>query len=149
MSKLLDTVKHDMTESLKKGDSVRVGTLRFVISAVGNAAIQKYGAAGVDSMTDSDVLDVIKKQAKTHRESIDAFAKASRPELASKEQAELVILEEFLPKEMTDDELKLLLGPVAASGEANFGLLMKQAMALVKGQADGGRVSRILHELQK
>jgi hypothetical protein len=147
MSILLDKIKLTMNESLKKGDSVRVATLRFVISGAGNAAITKYGAAGVVSVTDADVLDVIKKLAKTHKESIEAFAKANRQELVDKENAELAILEEFLPKEMTDEDLKTLLAPVAASGEANFGLLMKAAMAAVKGQADGGRVSTVLRSL--
>ena len=147
MSILLDSIKRDMIESLKKGDSVRVGTLRLVISGVGNAAIAKYGALGTASIVDADVVDVIKKQAKTHRESIEAFTKAGRTELADKEKAELSILEEFLPKELTDEELKVLLGPIASTGGTNFGLLMKEAMAKVNGQADGGRVSTLLKSL--
>ena len=98
-------------------------------------------------MTDTDVLDVIKKQAKTHKESIEAFTKAGRTELAAKESEELSILESYLPKQLTDDELRKLLEPVAASGEANFGLLMGRAMAAVSGQADGGRVSSILKQM--
>jgi uncharacterized protein YqeY len=144
---LLDDIKADVLTSMKKGDHVRVDTLRFLIAAVRNAAISKYAAAGEAAMKDEDVMDVIKKQVKTHKESIDAFTKAGRTELVSKEQGELSILEAFLPKEMTDDELKKLLEPVAASGEANFGLLMKQAMAAVAGKADGGRVSAMLRSM--
>lgn len=144
---LLDSIKEDMIASLKKGDSVRVGTLRFLISAVRNAAIAKYGAPGESAVTDPDVLDTIKKQVKQHKESVDAFAKAGRPELASKEQSELDILAGFLPKEMTDEELKRILMPVVATGERNFGLLMKSAMAAVDGKADGGRVSAMLRSL--
>lgn len=147
MSTLLDTIKLDMTVSLKKGDRIRVGLLRLVISAVGNRAIEKYGAIGVESMTDTDVIDVVKKQTKTHQESIDAFTRAHRSDLVDKEQAELSVLEEYLPKMISDSELKELLTPVALSGETNFGLLMKAGMAAVGGQADGGRVSALLREL--
>ena len=145
---LLDDLKADILTSMKKGDHVRVDTLRFLLSAVRNAAIAKYAAAGEGAMKDEDVLEVIKKQVKTHKESIDAFTKAGRSELVSKEQAELTILEAFLPKEMSDDELKTLLQPIAASGKTNFGLLMKQAMGTVAGKADGARVSALLKSLR-
>jgi hypothetical protein len=144
---LLDEIKEDVLTSMKKGDHVRVDTLRFLIAAVRNAAISKYAAAGEAAMKDEDVLDVIKKQVKTHKESIEAFTKANRSELVSKEQGELTILEAFLPKEISDDELKVLLEPIAASGEQNFGLLMKQAMTVVAGCADGGRVSTLLRSM--
>ena len=144
---LVDQLKADLTQSLKKGDSVRVGTLRYLLFAIGNLAISKYGNSSETSLIDEDVLDVIKKQVKTHRESIDAFEKAGRDELVAKEQAELVILGEFLPKQISDEELKKLLEPVISSGETNLGLLMKQAMILVAGKADGGRVATIVKQM--
>jgi hypothetical protein len=146
---LLDDIKSDILTSLKKGDANRVDTLRFLVSAVRNTAIDKYGAAGESALKDQDVLDVIKKQVKTHKESVEAFEKGNRPELVEKEKAQLVVLEAFLPSQMSDDDLKALLAPVAASGEPNFGLLMKQAMMAVKGQADGSRVSSVLKSLMQ
>ncbi len=144
---LLDDLKADILTSMKQGNRMRVGTLRFLLAAVRNAAIAKYAAAGESAMKDEDVLDVIKKQVKTHKESIEAFTKAGRSELVLKEQGELTILEAFLQKEMSDNELKILLQPVAASGEPNFGLLMKQAMTIVAGRVDGGRVASVLKQL--
>lgn len=144
---LLDTLKKDSMDSLKRGEKTRVDALRFLIAAIGNLAISKYGAEGEAKITDADVLDIIKKQVKTHKESIEAFEKAGRMELVQKEKDELTVLEAFLPKQRTDDELKKLLSPIAASGEKNFGLLMKQAMSAVGGQADGKRVSTILKTL--
>ena len=143
----LNSLQQDLNESLKRGDSLRVATLRMFVSAVRNGAIQKYGAAWETSVTEADIVDTAKKQVKTHKESIDAFTKAGRPELAEKESEEMLILEEFAPKELTDEALRQLLVPIAATGEKNFGLLMKAAMAAVKGQADGSRVSAILKEL--
>ena len=144
---LIDQLQTDLTTSLKAGNSVRVETIRFLIAGVRNAVTDKYGVDWEKKMTDADVLDSVKKQIKTHRESIEAFEKAERHELVSKEKAQLVILEEFAPKELSDEELEKILAPIAASGEKNFGLLMKNAMAAVKGQAEGGKVSAVLKSL--
>jgi len=144
---LRDSIQQDVNESLKAGKKDRVETLRFLLSAVRNAAIAKYNAQAETKLTDADVIDVVKKQIKTHRESVEAFEKAGRKELADKEKTQLAILTELAPKELSDEELKKLLMPIVASGEANFGLLMKQAMAAVSGQADGGRIAGILKQL--
>jgi uncharacterized protein YqeY len=143
---LLSDIQAKVTTSLKQGDAISVETLRFLISAVRNMAIAKYGADAETKLTDADVLDTIKKQVKTHKESVEAFQKANRNELAQKEQAQLTILESYLPKELSDDELKALLAPVAAAG-GDFGPLMGKAMAAVQGKAGGDRVSAILRSL--
>lgn len=144
---LIDELRGQLTKSMKSGDTNRRDTIRFLLSAVNNAAIAKYGSDAEKKLTDNDVLETIKKLVKTHRESIEAFEKAKRAQLAEKEKKELVILEEFLPKQMSDEELKKLLAPIAAGGEKNFGLLMKQAMTAVAGKAEGGRVANILREM--
>jgi hypothetical protein len=144
---LLDTLQQDLNASLKAGKSDRVEALRFLIAGVRNSVTGKYGADWEKKMTDADVEAEVKKQIKTHNESIEAFAKAGRQELVDRESAQLAVLTEFAPKELSDDDLKKILEPIAASSEKNFGLLMKQAMAAVKGQADGGRVSAMLKQL--
>jgi len=144
---LLDNLKQDLTNALKKGERERVETLRFLIAAINNAAITKYGREAQEKLTDSDVLEVVKKQVKTHRESIEAFQKGGRTDLVTKEQAQLEILQTYLPAELSDTELKQLLEPVIASGEKNFGLLMKQAMSAVGEKADGGRVASLLRQM--
>jgi uncharacterized protein len=142
-----------LVSSMKKGDTVAVETLRFLISDIKNLAINKYGAESEAKLTEKDIEDVVKKQVKTHKESIEAFTKAGRAELAEKEQAQLAILEAYLPKQMSDEELMVLLKPIVDAGgdppigEASFGPMMGKAMAMVKGQADGGRVSAILKQL--
>jgi len=144
----LADIQKDMTVSMKKGDRFRVDTLRFLISAVRNQAIALYGNAWETSLTEKDIMDVIKKQVKTHKESVIAFETAGRTELADKEKKETEILSAFLPKEISDDDLKNMLADVVATGDTgNFGLLMKSAMEEVRGQADGGRVSAMLKQL--
>lgn len=144
---MLSDLQADLNASLKAGKSSRVATLRLLMSAVRNAAIAKYGASWETSFNEADIADAVKKQIKTHKESIEAFTAAGRTELADKEQEELAVLQEFAPKELTDEELRTILLPITASGEANFGLLMKQAMAAVSGKADGARVSALVKQL--
>lgn len=143
---LLDTLKSQLTTAMKAHDAVTVDTVRFLLAAVRNVAIDKYGAEGEAKITDADILDVVKKQVKTHHESVEAFTKAGRAELAEQEKAQLTVLEQYLPKQISDEELKALIAPVAAGG-GDFGPLMGKAMAAVKGGADGGRVSAILKQL--
>lgn len=144
---LLEQIKTQMLASLKKQDKANVDTLRFLLAGIQQSAIAKYGNLSDTAVTDSDVLETIKKQVKSHKESILAFAEAGRSELVQKETQELEILQAFLPKEMSDEQLKELLLPIAKSGEKNFGLLMKSAMARVAGSADGARVSSLLKTL--
>lgn len=96
----LITLRSDLTSALKGGESVRLSTLRMLISAINNNAIAKYGAESEVKLTQSDIIDTIKKQAKTHRESIEAFERGGRQDLVAKEKTELAILESYLPKEL-------------------------------------------------
>ncbi|MDO8451874.1 MAG: GatB/YqeY domain-containing protein [bacterium] len=143
---LLETLKSDVLHALKKGDGIRVETLRFLLADIQTAAIGTYGNQSDAACTDDDVRRVIKKQVKSHKESISAFEHAGRTALADHERAQLAILESFLPPELTEQELRALLAPVLASQESNFGILMKQAIHLVEGRADNGRIAAILKE---
>ena len=144
---MLDTLKADLVTAMKAHDRTAVDTIRFLLSAIRNMAIAKYGAESDTALTDIDVMETIKKQVKTHKESVEAFKTAGRVELVTKESGELAVLERYVPAEMSDEELKTLLAPVAASGEVNFGLLMRNAMQVVAGKADGARVSSMLKSL--
>ena len=150
----IDDLKKDVMDSLKRGETVRVDTLRFLISAVRNLAIAKYGSSAESSLSESDVVEVVKKQVKTHRESIEAFRRGAREDLAQREQSQLAILETFLPDQMSDEELRSILVPLidqsgsgVSTAPQNFGLLMKRAMESVGGKADGGRVAEIVKQL--
>lgn len=144
---MLADLQSQLTTAMKAHDVVRVSTLRFLLAAVRNEAIAKYGAASETSLKDEDILDVVRKQVKTHKESVVAFDAAGRKELANEERAQLAILESYLPAEASDEELKALLAPIVATGEKNFGLLMREAMAAVGSKADGGRVSALLKSM--
>ncbi len=143
---LIDEFKSQLQKAMKAGDTNRRDTLRFLLSAINNSAIAKYGAEAEAKFTEADVLDTIKKQVKTHKESIEAFEKGGRADLVEKEKSELTILEAYLPKQMSDEELKKLLEPIVSAG-GDFGPMMGKAMAAVKGQADGRRVSVLLKQM--
>lgn len=93
---LIRELRQSLITALKAKDRRRVETLRFLLAAIQNTAIAKYGAKGEAGLTDADVLEVIKKQVNSHKQSIDAFEKARREDLVRKEKEELAILETYL-----------------------------------------------------
>lgn len=144
---LLETLEKDLIESMKAKDADKLGVLRMVKAAVTNYKIDKKK----ESLEDSEVSEIIQKQVKQRRESIESFEKAGRTDLAEKEKKELSILEKYLPKQLTDEEIKALaLKAIQTSGaktKAEIGKVMKELMPAVKGKADGKRVNEILGAL--
>lgn len=142
---VLDQIRLDLNEALKARDEVKISTLRFVISKTDNARIAK----GTE-LTDEEVNLEISKDAKRHKESIDAFEKADRGELVSKEKAELDILLKYLPEQMGEAEIGKLVDSavqeVGARSLADLGKVMSVVMGRAKGQADGTSVSAIVKE---
>ena len=126
-------------------DQVRAGTIRMALTAVTNEEV-----AGKEQreLTDDDVLKVLTKEAKKRREAAEAYTSAGRAELADVEQAELAVLETYLPKQLDDAELeRIVREAVAASGATGMqqmGVAMKAANAAVAGRAEGGRVAAVV-----
>lgn len=148
MSALKDTLQADLTTAMRARDAVRAGSLRMALTAVTNEEV-----AGKEhrELTDDDVLKVLAKEAKKRREASTAYTDAGRPELAAKEDAELAVLEAYLPKQLSDDELtQLVTEAVRASGATGMpqmGLAMKTANQAVAGRAEGGRVAAIVRQV--
>ena len=146
---LAEQIEKDVIVAMKAKDAVKVSTLRMLKSALGNYLIQvKKDKAG-----DPEVLGIITKQAKQRRESVESFEKAGRKDLADKEKAELAILEAYLPKQMTDEELKAAVQEAivtsGAKGPADIGKLMKVLMPGIQGKADGKRVQEAVKAILK
>ena len=146
MADLLESIQDDLKTALKSGDKQKVQTLRYVISQIQYARIDKG-----EDLDDEDVLGVLSKQAKSRRESIEAYEGAGREELAAKERAELEIIESYLPEQLDEDAVREVLREVASSeglsGMADMGTLMKHAMERLRGQAEGRVVSRLAKEV--
>ncbi|GMA21019.1 GatB/YqeY domain-containing protein [Arsenicicoccus piscis] len=142
MSTLKETLHDDLTEAIRARDQVRSATLRMALTAVTNAEV-----AGTEAheLTDDEVLKVLAKEAKKRREAAEAYRGARRLELAEVEDAELAVLEVYLPKQLTDDEIteivRAAVAETGATGMKQMGQVMKVANATVAGRAEGGRVA--------
>jgi uncharacterized protein YqeY len=137
---LVDTVKQDVASALRAGEKERVGALRLVLSELQKAAKEGSG----------DELAVLRRERKRRLESATVFRDAGRAELAAGEEAEARIIETYLPAELPDDDLRAIVAAgVAETGARSpkdMGQVMKAAMAVVDGRADGKRVSALVRE---
>jgi uncharacterized protein YqeY len=143
---LQDKVADDLRQAQKSGDKARVTVLRLVKAGVKNAEIAKGGP-----MDDAGVIDVITREVKQHRESISEFTKGNRQDLVAKEEAELATLLEYLPKQMSREEVvatvRQVIEQVGAKGPGDKGKVMSQLMPQLKGRADGREANDIVTEL--
>lgn len=143
---LQERLRADLRQALKGGDTTRRSAIRLVIAGVKNAEIAK--GAPVD---DAGIIDVIAREVKQRRESIAEFTKGNRHDLVAKEEAELAILFEYLPKQMSREEIveaaRGVMEQVGARGPGDKGKVMSQLMPQLKGRADGREVSDVVSEL--
>lgn len=139
---LKQTLQSDLNQAMKSRDKVTAGALRMTIAAVKTAEVSGDTAK---ELTDDETLKVITKEAKKRREAADAYGAANRPELAEQERAELVVLEKYLPAQLSDAELdQMVAEAVAESGATNMGGMgnvMKILQPKIAGRADGGKIA--------
>jgi len=142
-----DKIRGDLKEALKQHNEVRVSTLRLLLSNIKNAEI----AQQQQPLDESKILDVVVKEVNRHRESIEAFKQGNRNDLVAQEEAELSILMEYLPKQMTREEImaaaQQVIQAVGAKGISDKGKVMSQLMPQLKGKASGREISDVVSEL--
>jgi uncharacterized protein YqeY len=137
-------LRADLTSAIKERDKVRSGTIRMVLSAISEAEVA--GAEAIE-LSDQQVLDVVIREAKKRREAEEAYAAAGRTELAEKERAESEVLADYLPQQLSPEEISAMVGAaIADTGAAELGMKgMGKVMAVVtpqtKGRADGSVVA--------
>jgi uncharacterized protein YqeY len=143
---LKNSIQETLKEALKRQQRAEVATLRLLLSEIKNAEIAQQKPAD-----DDKVLDVVTKEVKRRRESIEAFKKGNRSDLVAQEEAELAILMSYLPKQMSREEImavaRQVVDVVGAMGTSDKGKVMSQLMPQLKGKADGKEVSEIVSEL--
>ncbi len=143
---LQDKVADDLRQAQKSGDKTRVTVLRLVKAGVKNAEIAQGAPIG-----DAGVIDVITREVKQHRESITEFTKGNRQDLVAKEEAELATLLEYLPKQLSREEVVAIvhqvIEQVGATGPGDKGKVMSQLMPQLKGRADGREANDVVTEL--
>jgi uncharacterized protein YqeY len=143
---LKNSIQEAVRGALKRQQRVEVSTLRLLLSEIKNAEIAQQKPAD-----DNKVLDVIAKEVKRRRESIEAFKRGNRSDLVAQEEAELAVLMSYLPEQMSRAEImaaaRQVVGATGAKGLSDKGKVMSQLMPLLKGKADGKEVSEIVSEL--
>ena len=145
---LRDQLTGDLKTALKSSDETRKGTLRLLLAALKQAEIDKRPAGALD---EGEVLAVIQKEAKSRRESIADAQKANRADLVAMNETELHVIESYLPKQLTREELvelaRAAIAETGAGGPQQMGAVMKLLTSRTKGRADGRLVSDVVREL--
>lgn len=137
---LKDTISEDIKTAMKARDKIRLETVRSIKKLLLEKEVEARGK-GKDSLSTDDELTVLTQLAKQRREAIAQYDDLGRTELAEQERQELVIIEEYLPKQLSEDEVKAIVAEiieqVGASSSKDMGKVMGPAMKRLKGQADG------------
>lgn len=145
---LTEKLTQDMKTALKNKEKERLSTIRMVRSAIKKVEIEKKA-----SLSDDEIIEVIAREAKQRKDAIEEYEKAGREDLVNKEKTELEILESYLPKQLTDDELREIIQDaiqqLGVSSKTEMGKVMGTVLPQVKGRADGKRVNRLVQELLK
>lgn len=133
---MIERFKDDLKTYMRAKDMVSLNVVRGILNEINIREMKNI------EINDEEILKVLRSEVKKRKESIENFEKAERKDLVEKEQTELKIIEQYLPAEMTDEQLMAKVKEAAdASADKSFGVVMKAAIAAVNGQADGKRIS--------
>jgi len=145
-SSLKDKLNDDLKQAMKDGETLKRSVFRMALSSIKNAEIAKKA-----DLEESDVIGVLAKEARQRQESIKAYKEGNRPDLAVQEEAELAILQEYLPQQITRDEIaaeaRRIIEAVGAKGPGDKGKVMGSIISELKGKADGREINEIVTEL--
>lgn len=143
-----DQLGADLKNAMRAKDKVRLGAIRML-----RAAILEREKSGSGDVSDEEVIAILQKQAKQRRDSIKQYNDADRRDLAETEEAELAVIEDYLPAQLSDDELRRAVAEIVkstgATGMQDMGKVMGQAMQTLKGKADGRRVKDSVESMLK
>jgi hypothetical protein len=148
---LREQLAGDLKEAIRRQDDVRKRALRSVLTAIQRAETELASSGRRVTLSDEDILALIARQAKQRDESIIEYRRGGREDLAAEEQAELAILQTYLPQQLDRAEIEAqarqVIAEVGATGPRDIGKVMKPLLARLKGKADGAVVNRVVREL--
>nr|HID14290.1 GatB/YqeY domain-containing protein [Anaerolineae bacterium] len=143
---LKQRLQEDLKKALRARDERRKSVIRMALAAIVNAEVEHGG-----ELDDAGVITVLQKQANRRRDTIAELQQVNRPELLANEEAELAILEEYLPRLLSREEIaeeaRQVIAEVGATGMGQMGPVMRQLMSKLKGRADGRVVNQVVREL--
>lgn len=150
-SSLLDRLEDDLKQAMRDKDKVRLRTLRSLRAALKNKEIDQRQDGAEVVLSEQDQLAVLRKQVNQRKDSIEQYEDAGRDDLVEKEKAELDVLNEYMPDQVSDDDLEEMLqeiiDEVGAESMADMGPVMGRAMDELRGRVDGGRVQETVKSL--
>ena len=136
----------DLKQAMRGGDKIRRSVIRLVMAAIKNTEIARQA-----TLEDADILGIIAKEARQRRESIEAFKQGDRQDLVAQEETELAVLNQYLPQQMTREEIvqaaRRIIKEVGAEGPGDKGKVMPKLIAELKGKADGREINAVVTEL--
>ena len=142
---MVDELQNDLRKAQLARDETRVSTLRLLLSEIKNEEIKKGG-----QLTDQDLVSVIQREVKKRKEAAEGFRKGGRENSALREEAELAVLQGYLPQQLSNEELTKLvdraINELRASSTADMGKVIGAVMDKVAGRADGGTVSALVKD---
>jgi uncharacterized protein YqeY len=142
---LKEKLQADLTDAIRSRNEVVSGTVRMLLAAITN---EEVAGKSAKVLTDAEIITVLSREAKKRREAVEAYTQAKRDDLASKEKAEAAVIANYLPEQLSEDEIKKLIqaaiAETGASGPAGMGLVMKVLQPKIAGKADGGVVSGLV-----
>jgi uncharacterized protein len=141
---LLQKLQDDMKAAMKSGQKERLEVLRFVIAGVNSAQKDKSAKQAGAVLTDEEVTAILQKEAKRRREAVELFKQGKRDDLVKKEEGDLAVIFEYLPKELSEAEIGKIVDDVRAKGAGDFNGVMRETMKVVKGRADGKLVGDVI-----
>lgn len=144
---IAERLAQEATAAQKAGDGGRLGTLRLLLAAMQNREIEKRGKGSAGPLSDDEMTDLLRREAKKRREAMELYAQGRRDDLRAKEEAELAVIAGYLPAEMSRADIVVVVKRLADGGTKEFSTLMKAAMADLKGKADGKVVSEVVKEV--
>lgn len=143
---LLQKIQADLKEAMVSRDANKLGVLRFLLAQIYNFEIDKKAKSGELELSDSDVQGVIYREYKKRKEAIQMFKDGGRNDLVEKEEKELLVFDDYLPKGPSESEIVAAVEEAVAGGENDFGLVMKEVMKKLGGQVDGRRISELVRK---
>ena len=142
---LKEKLQTDLTQAIRSRDELQSGTIRMLLAAITN---EEVAGKAAKVLSDAEIITVLSREAKKRREAVEAYTQAKRDDLANKEKAEAAVIAQYLPKQLSEDEIKKLIQEAIAStgatGPSGMGLVMKQLQPKIAGKADGGLVSALV-----
>ncbi|NTV45166.1 MAG: GatB/YqeY domain-containing protein [Chlorobiales bacterium] len=146
---LKDKINEDLKAAMKSGEKVRLEAIRSIRTALLNKEVS-IRVGGVGTLSPEQEMEVLVSLGKQRRDSIEQYKAGNRPDLAEKEAAELAVIEEYLPKQLSEAEVKevidRIVAQVGAASAKDMGKVMGPAMKELKGKADGGLVQQLVKE---